>query len=185
MHTAQTFLSIVFACLMSCQKPDAAAVIAPPPQDSLAVIPSLVDSTEPGTPLIVYGRLVESKTSASVGDAVIYVYQTDARGVYSPQGPSRPRLFAHLRSSPDGRFVFRTIMPGSYPDTRTPRHIHFEIRKAGYDELITEIMFDDDPFVTGAMRRSPHIIMASVRRTADGPLEVIQEFTIEKQGDSP
>jgi protocatechuate 3,4-dioxygenase, beta subunit len=38
---------------------------------------------------------------------------------------------ALLRTHWEGRYSFRTIRPGSYPGTRVPQHIHYEVTAEG------------------------------------------------------
>lgn len=46
-----------------------------------------------------------------------------------------------------GHYAFRTIQPGAYPadkDWIRPPHIHFQISKRGYKELITQLFFSNE-----------------------------------------
>jgi len=61
------------------------------------------------------------------------------------------RLFASLREAA-GRYSFRTIRPGSYPGTRVPQHIHYEVAAPGHASRIFEIVFEQDPLVTAEIR---------------------------------
>jgi protocatechuate 3,4-dioxygenase beta subunit len=117
----------------------------------------LTPQGEPGTPLSVSGVVVGSEGQPIAGVS-IYVYQTDAEGYYGvkPASDNRnPRLKAFLRSDARGQWSFETIRPGSYPGSRAPAHIHFEVGTHGYAPRIFEIVFDDDPFVTAQMRTDP------------------------------
>jgi protocatechuate 3,4-dioxygenase beta subunit len=65
----------------------------------------------------------------------------------------------------------RTIRPGSYPGTRVPQHIHYEVDATGHGTRIFEIVFDSDPFVTDEIREQatrPGSIY-SLRRIGPGP----------------
>ena len=114
-----------------------------------------------------------------IAGASVYVYQTDARGYYRPDdamGNRDPRLRALLRSDARGRYSYRTIRPGSYPGTRVPKHIHYEVTAAGHGTRIFEIVFEDDPFVGAEVRASaarPRLVPfpprgEAGRRTASG-----------------
>jgi protocatechuate 3,4-dioxygenase beta subunit len=112
---------------------------------------------EPGAPLAVSGVVVGAD-GAPIPGASLYVYQTDAEGYYGLKPESdnqRPRLKAYLRSDAKGAWAFDTIRPGSYPGSRAPAHIHFEVTATGFAPRIFEIVFDGDPFVTPDMRRNP------------------------------
>ena len=88
---------------------------------------------EPGRVIKVSGLVVDS-AGATVRDASIYAYQTDAEGYYGVKPASdsqNPRLKIFLRSDALGAWSFDTIKPGSYPNGSIPAHIHFEVSAAG------------------------------------------------------
>jgi protocatechuate 3,4-dioxygenase beta subunit len=117
----------------------------------------LAPAGEPGQPLSVSG-VVATAEGTPVRGASLYVYQTDAEGYYGvkPASDNRnPRLKLYLRTDERGAWAFDTIKPGSYPGSRVPGHIHFEVSAPGRPATIYEIVFDGDPFVTEAMRRNP------------------------------
>jgi len=79
---------------------------------------------------------------------------------YATQGPSSRARFITDR---DGRFVFRTILPCSYPiptdgpvgemilQTRRhpmrPAHIHFLVNAPGHEPLITHVFIEGDKYI--------------------------------------
>lgn len=117
----------------------------------------VVPDGEPGQPLSVSGVVVAAD-GTPVGGASLYVFQTDHEGYYGvkPASDNRnPRLKLFLRSDARGAWAFTTIKPGSYPNSRVPPHIHFEVSAPGRPPKIFEIVFEGDAFVTPEMRRSP------------------------------
>ena len=115
--------------------------------------PSLLPPGEPGTPLVVEGRILGP--SGPVSKAALYVYQTDARGYYS--GPvdddnRNPRLKARISTDDAGRFRFRTIMPGQYPRSGPPAHIHLEVTPPGRRMEPFELVFEGDSRLTDGIR---------------------------------
>jgi protocatechuate 3,4-dioxygenase beta subunit len=117
----------------------------------------VVPQGEPGEPLHVSG-IVVGADGTPIGGASLYVYQTDHEGYYGAKPVSdnrNPRLKLFLRSDARGLWSFDTIKPGSYPNSRVPSHIHFEVSAASRAPKIFEIVFEGDPFVTAAMRRDP------------------------------
>jgi len=112
---------------------------------------------EPGDALTVSGIVVGADGKPIAG-ASLYVFQTDREGYYGvkPVSDNRnPRLKLYLRSDAHGAWSFTTIKPGSYPNSRIPAHIHFEVAAPGRSPKIFEIVFEGDPFVTAEMRTNP------------------------------
>jgi protocatechuate 3,4-dioxygenase beta subunit len=140
---------------------------------------TIVVPSEPGRPLVVEGRVL-GRDGKPVPGALVYVYHTSAKGWYSdraahyavPEGDRRhARLFGYLLTGPDGRFELRTIRPAGYTDSDLPAHIHVEITPpAGeHAELITEILFENDPRLTPeSRRRAAHDGFQIARVQADG-----------------
>ena len=132
----------------------------------------MAPAREPGTPLTVNGVVVSAEGTPIRG-ASLYAYQTDAEGYYGVKPASdsnNPRLKVFLRTDADGRWSFTTIRPGSYPSSRAPGHIHFEVAADGMAPRFFEIVFEGDPFVTAEMRKNSGILGAAdrSRRARDG-----------------
>lgn len=96
---------------------------------------SIVTPQEPGTPLVATGTVRDQRGEAIKG-ALIYFYQTSAKGWYSDKAPhisgnsgdeKHARLFGYLRTNDDGQYELRTIRPAGYPRSNLPAHIHVEI----------------------------------------------------------
>ena len=95
--------------------------------------------------LTVSGRILGAADCKPLAGALIEVWQADARGEYSQVSRSRrddPRclLRATLKSGADGRYAFRTVLPGEYPGR--PRHTHCRISATGYRTLVTQLYFE-------------------------------------------
>ena len=126
--------------------------------------------------------------------ASLYAYQTDAEGYYGVKPASdsnNPRLKVFLRTDADGRWSFTTIRPGSYPSSRAPGHIHFEVAADGMAPRFFEIVFEGDPFVTAEMRKNCSILRTAdrSRRAGDGAdrpdpraLAALEHAAMKKQG---
>jgi protocatechuate 3,4-dioxygenase beta subunit len=109
---------------------------------------------EPGEPLEISGVIFQADGKTPAPNVILYVYHTDASGVYKPgeqQTAARRhgRLRGWLKTNERGQYKFRTIRPGAYPGRRDPAHIHPTIKEPDKNEYyIDEYRFDDDPLLT-------------------------------------
>ena len=151
-----------FLVRLPCSRSCFSAARPPPPKRSTRRrrrrrrADALAPAGEPGQPLGVSGIVVGADDKPIPG-ASLYVFQTDHEGYYGvkPASDNRnPRLKLFLRSDASGAWSFETIRPGSYPSSRVPGHIHFEVTAPGRAPLIFEIVFEGDPFITDEMRRN-------------------------------
>jgi protocatechuate 3,4-dioxygenase beta subunit len=147
---------------------------------------TIADAAEPGTRITVSGRVVGAD-DRPLANASLYVYHTDANGEYVPGasggGSDRPRLFAYLRSDGEGRYSFATIRPGSYPNSRNPGHIHFEVVASGHDTRVYEIVFENDPFISESFRTQAQepfggVVIVTPSTAAGGALEVAHDVRL-------
>ena len=104
--------------------------------------------TAEGDLIIIEGRVLD-RAGDPVTEAVVEIWQTDARGIYDHPGDAstggRDLGFQFYGSSPadrDGRYAFRTILPGRYHPR--PRHIHVKVKSGGRVLLVTQIYFAED-----------------------------------------
>jgi protocatechuate 3,4-dioxygenase beta subunit len=109
---------------------------------------------EPGTVLVVRGRVYGQDTRRPLPSTLIDVWQANAQGSYDNDDPQRPpaaNLFvnrARLITDENGYYEYETIHPGAYrigPNAWRPPHIHYWVRKPNYRELITQLYFRGDP----------------------------------------
>jgi protocatechuate 3,4-dioxygenase beta subunit len=92
----------------------------------------LTPQGEPGIPMEVTGRVFDPDGVTPVAGVTVYAYQTDAEGLYSQSSGTPPRIRGWMTTDAKGRFGFRTIRPGPYPDRTIPAHIHFQLWGAGW-----------------------------------------------------
>jgi protocatechuate 3,4-dioxygenase beta subunit len=130
----------------------------PPPPDNLTHRATLVQVREPGEHMIIKGVVYRPDGKTRYGGLVLYLYQTDATGVYNTVDGSwqRPRLHGWLKTDSAGNYTIRTIKPGSYPRGRNPAHIHVTIRYPnGRTRWLDDFLFEGDPFLSETdLRRS-------------------------------
>jgi protocatechuate 3,4-dioxygenase beta subunit len=101
-----------------------------------------------------------------LAEVVCDVWEGDAHGFYDVQNPNRehPDGRAVLRTDKDGIFYFSGVVPVPYPipmdgpvgkmlamlnrHPNRPGHVHFMLKKEGYDPLITALYPRGDPYET-------------------------------------
>jgi protocatechuate 3,4-dioxygenase beta subunit len=127
----------------------------------------MVEDGEPGSPLLIRGR-VESDGGEAVAGVSVFAYQTDAEGIYSEVGFRRPRIRGYVRTDAGGQFELSTVRPASYPESRVQQHVHFVLAAGDGDAARTEgeIVFADDPLLSA--RANPGFVVCEPRRQADG-----------------
>src|SRR6201996_7543605 len=122
----------------------------------------------PGAPCFVRGR-VSGVNGEAIAGASVDVWQSDEDGFYDVQKTSdAPGEMVHsargrLHTQPDGSFRFRSILAEAYPIPHDgpvgrmldglgrhpwrPAHLHFWIKAAGYETLITHVFRDGDQYL--------------------------------------
>ncbi|HEY3403354.1 MAG TPA: hypothetical protein VGK59_08215 [Ohtaekwangia sp.] len=101
------------------------------------------DVTEP---LAIIGK-VYGNCDDVLKDATVEIWNANTDGEYDV---SEDFLFrGKYKTGEDGVYRFKTIIPGRYLNGGTfrPSHIHFRITAPGYQELVSQIYFKDDPFI--------------------------------------
>jgi protocatechuate 3,4-dioxygenase beta subunit len=146
----------------------------------------LAPATEPGTRLVVSGRVFDPSGTRPVAGVRVYAYHTDATGVYNKPGIREPRLKGIVVTDAEGRFELQTIRPGSYPSGGVPAHIHFEVSGAGYEkQWPDELQFADDPEVKSRERaeskaKGAFASIVSTSRDARGVLHATFNIRLRK-----
>jgi len=96
-----------------------------------------------GQKLTVSGRVLGTTECAPLAGALVEVWQADSRGHYTQVGARQDDagclLRASLKTDAEGRYAFRTVLPGEYPGR--PRHIHYRVSAKGYATLVTQLYF--------------------------------------------
>ena len=106
-----------------------------------------------GQRLVVSGTVYAEDCTTPLAGASIEVWQTNAAGEYGPgQGTGDERccyLAAALRTDQRGRYRFETVKPGHYKgeERPPPAHIHFEVRHPEAAGVLTELLFEGDPWL--------------------------------------
>lgn len=104
-----------------------------------------------GDRVVISGRVLGLPDCRPLAGALVEVWQADARGEYTLVGGGKADpdcLFrASLKTDAEGRYRFRSILPGVYPGR--PRHIHYRVSHPDYRTLVTQLYFRGDPQLQG------------------------------------
>jgi protocatechuate 3,4-dioxygenase beta subunit len=118
--------------------------------------PRRSDLREPG----IAGRPVElsglvlTRACRPVANALVDLWHADDGGDYDNKGF---RLRGHVFTDAQGRYSFRTILPGLYPG-RT-RHYHVKVQAANRPVLTTQFYFPDEAQNRSAEFFHPELLM--------------------------
>lgn len=116
---------------------------------------------EKGQKLLITGTAykIDGKTPAK--DVLIYYWQTDNNGLYSPKDgmDEKARRHGHIRgwvkTDKNGKYAIYTIRPKPYPNEDMPAHIHTSIKEpdVANEYYIDEFVFEDDKLLTAEKRK--------------------------------
>ncbi len=146
----------------------------------------LAATEEPGEPLRVAGTVYAADGETPVPGVVLYVYHTDAEGLYSATNDNTgPRLKATLASDAEGRYAYRTIKPAPYPGGGVPAHVHYVVEGAGYPEQRHNLNFEGDPYlseraVERSRERGKFGSIRPLERDGDGVWQVTLDLRLKK-----
>lgn len=137
----------------------------------------IVTDSEPGKKIKVLASL-KDEAGKGIAGAVVYFYQTDAKGWYAADQPHvggnsgdqrHARIFGYAKTDATGKLEIHTVKPSGYPQSDLPAHIHVEVHDLpGYQTMITEFLFDDDDRLVGNIRTSAqrnHFMIAKPEKT--------------------
>jgi protocatechuate 3,4-dioxygenase beta subunit len=125
---------------------------APPAGAGAPSVIDLAGPEEPGQRLVVSGRVFEPDGATPAAGVTLYVYQTDAEGLYSRSGRI-PRLRGWMTTDAEGRYEYRTIRPAPYPSGGIAAHVHTQLWGAGWPKQWNrDLLFADDPYLSARDR---------------------------------
>jgi catechol 1,2-dioxygenase len=136
----------------------------PPWREPPAKIYEPYEGMADGDVLFVRGT-VTSTDGTPLREAVVDVWQTGPDGGYDVWDERQPagNFRGRIRVEQDGGYEFQTMLPKPYtvptdgPVGRyleaigqhpwRPAHIHFKVTAPGFEKLVTQVFFPDDPYL--------------------------------------
>ncbi len=117
---------------------------------------------EKGQKLLVTGTVYKRGGKIPAPNVIIYYWQTDNNGYYSPKKgmDEKAKKHGHIRgwvkSDENGSYSIYTIRPAPYPNRNIPAHIHTSIKEPNLTDeyYIDGFVFDDDKLLTGTKRKA-------------------------------
>lgn len=111
---------------------------------------NLVMPNDPGTKLILSGKVKHDDCTTPFKKAKIEIWHCSSKGVYDNDSDEF-RYRATTFTDDNGKYFFNTILPVPYSTgggTYRPAHYHLMISAEGYQPLITQLYFTGDPYLT-------------------------------------
>ncbi len=108
----------------------------------------LAGPNEPGTRMIISGRVFNLDCSEYIPNTIVDVWHADDAGSYDNNGFN---LRGYTKTNSQGFYLFETIKPGKYLNGNSfrPSHIHYKITPPGFAELTTQLYFEGDDSIPG------------------------------------
>ena len=125
--------------------------------------------------LMLTGIIYQPDGKSPAKNIVLYIHHTNAEGIYPKKGNEKGWAKRHgylrgwIKTGRDGRYTFYTQVPGSYPNSSAPKHIHpLILEPDGRYYYMADFLFKDDPNLSEEhISRSP--------RGGDGVLSLQQQ----------
>jgi protocatechuate 3,4-dioxygenase, beta subunit len=103
-------------------------------------------------PLKIYGTVYQPDGTTPASNVILYFYQTDQEGIYTPAKGAAGWARKHgairewLKTGPDGQYTLYTRKPGAYPSGTEPPHIHLTVLEPdGAYYWLPSYLFAGDP----------------------------------------
>ncbi len=120
--------------------------------DQLHYIDTLPDFEQHHEKMLLTGIVYQNDGKTPANDVIIYIYHTDTTGIYPRQENDSNWAQRHgyirgwIKTNENGKYLFYTFRPASYPNSVQPQHVHITIKEPDKNEYyIDEFMFADDP----------------------------------------
>jgi protocatechuate 3,4-dioxygenase, beta subunit len=129
---------------------------------NISSVDTSVGWKEKGQKLLVTGKIYKLDGKTPAPNVIIYYWQTDNNGYYSPtkgmdeKAKRHGHIRAWVKTDDNGSYSIYTIKPAPYPNDNIPAHIHTSIKEPNIDNeyYIDEFVFDDDKLLTTEKRKA-------------------------------
>ena len=113
----------------------------------------LANQSEIGDRIIISGRVFNLQCSQVIPNTEIDIWHANSLGQYDNLGFN---LRGKVLTNSQGFYIFESIKPGFYLNGSNyrPSHIHFKITPPGFNTLITQLYFQDDPYIVSDLAAS-------------------------------
>ena len=105
------------------------------------------------------GTVYKKDGQTPAKDVILYIYQTNRKGVYETHGQEKGWAKLHgiirgwVKTDNTGNYTFYTFRPGAYADGSEPEHIHITVKEPNKNEYyLDDYVFHDDPLLTQKKR---------------------------------
>ncbi len=129
--------------------------------ESLSAHAIIAPPLEPGERMIIDGTVFQTDGITPAPDIVVYIWQTNADGLYangsdeSALSRQHGRLRGWIKTGADGRYSFETIKPAPYPNDTIPAHVHPAVLEPGRRPYyIDDVVFSGEFGVTDVYRKA-------------------------------
>jgi protocatechuate 3,4-dioxygenase, beta subunit len=116
---------------------------------------ALATSQDEGEPMVISGTIFQSDGKTPAPNVLIYLYHTDAHGIYGRAGQHKHgKHRGWMLTDEKGRYEFSSIRPASYPNSTQSRHVHMTLTGVDFrEDWVDSILFEGDRFLTERERR--------------------------------
>jgi protocatechuate 3,4-dioxygenase beta subunit len=119
--------------------------------------------TKEGQKLLVTGTVFKLDGKTPAPNVIIYYWQTDNNGYYSPREGLDEKAKTHgsirgwIKTDENGKYAIYTIRPAPYPNDVLPAHIHLSIKEPAIanEYYPDDINFDDDTLLLPYFKKYP------------------------------
>jgi len=142
---------------------------------------NLIQPGTKGETLHFSGSIIGKDGKSPVKEALVEIWHCDETGTYDNTSDNYVYR-ASAKTSADGKYHFTTIMPVPYAAGQTlvrPAHIHMRISAKGVQDLVTQIYFKGDKYISGDISaKDPSALNRVLDMTKNAKNEIVVKFDV-------